>query len=110
DGRVPRGHLVHLHGRVRYRRDHRLAPRGRRTGRAPASRVNASTRTLVIDGPVGPIDVALDLPAGPATGVAVIAHPHPLYAGTRDNKVVQTVARALRATGHACWRPNFRGV
>jgi alpha/beta superfamily hydrolase len=72
--------------------------------------VNASTRTLTLAGPVGPIDVALDLPAGPAMGVAVIAHPHPLFGGTRDNKVVQTVARALRATGHACWRPNFRGV
>jgi alpha/beta superfamily hydrolase len=72
--------------------------------------MNASTRSFTIPGPVGPIEVALDLPAGPASGVAVIAHPHPLYGGTRDNKVVQTVARALRATGRACWRPNFRGV
>jgi len=54
--------------------------------------------------------VARDLPAGPLAGVAVIAHPHPLYGGTRDNKVVQTLARALVQAGYACWRPNFRGV
>jgi len=72
--------------------------------------MNAGTRALTIPGPAGAIDVALDLPAAPSTGVAVIAHPHPLYGGTRDNKVVQTLARALLATGHACWRPNFRGV
>lgn len=72
--------------------------------------MNAGTRTLTIPGPAGAIDIALDLPATPATGVAVIAHPHPLYGGTRDNKVVQTLARALLATGHTCWRPNFRGV
>jgi alpha/beta superfamily hydrolase len=72
--------------------------------------MNAGTRVFTIAGPVGEIDIALDLPAGPATGVAVIAHPHPLFAGTRDNKVVQTLARALLTLGYICWRPNFRGV
>jgi uncharacterized protein len=72
--------------------------------------VNAATRVLTVPGPAGRIDVALDLPAAPATGVAVIAHPHPLQGGARENKVVQTIARALVALGMACWRPNFRGV
>ncbi len=72
--------------------------------------MNAATRIFTIPGPVGEIDVTLDLPSGRVTGVAVIAHPHPLFAGTRDNKVVQTLARALLALGYACWRPNFRGV
>lgn len=72
--------------------------------------MNAGTRTLTIAGPVGAIDVAVDVPAGPVTGIAVVAHPHPLFGGTRDNKVVQTLARALVATGHSCWRPNFRGI
>ena len=72
--------------------------------------MNASTRTQLIAGPAGPIDVAIDLPAGPVQGIALVAHPHPLYGGTRDNKVVQTLARAMLATGHAVWRPNFRGV
>ncbi|MBN9463008.1 MAG: alpha/beta hydrolase [Burkholderiales bacterium] len=72
--------------------------------------MNAGTRTLLIDGPAGAIDVALDTPAVAPTGVAVVAHPHPLYGGTRDNKVAQTLARALRDLGYLCWRPNFRGV
>ncbi|HVL58094.1 MAG TPA: alpha/beta hydrolase, partial [Burkholderiaceae bacterium] len=48
------------------------------------------TRTVEIAGAAGAIDVAIDLPAQPARAVAVVAHPHPLFGGTRDNKVVQT--------------------
>jgi alpha/beta superfamily hydrolase len=72
--------------------------------------MNSATRIVSVAGPAGVIDVALDEPAGPRAGVAVIAHPHPLFGGTRDNKVVQTIARALVALGYSCWRPNFRGV
>lgn len=72
--------------------------------------MNAGTRKLHIDGPAGSIDLALDAPAAAPTGIAVVAHPHPLYGGTRDNKVVQTLARALLALGYVTWRPNFRGV
>ncbi|MCO5099289.1 MAG: alpha/beta hydrolase [Burkholderiaceae bacterium] len=72
--------------------------------------MNAGTQLLLVDGPIGKIDVALDRPAGAARGIAVVAHPHPLYGGTRDNKVAQTLARALLALGHVVWRPNFRGV
>ena len=43
-------------------------------------------------------------------GVALIAHPHPLFGGTLDNKVVQTLARAFVELGYQSWRPNFRGV
>ena len=73
--------------------------------------MNPSTRIVGVDGPAGRIDVAVDRPdEGSPRGLAVVAHPHPLYGGTRDNKVVQTLARALLALGHACWRPDFRGV
>lgn len=72
--------------------------------------MNAATETVAIAGPAGRISTAYDAPEGPARGIAVIAHPHPLYGGTRDNKVVQTLARALHAEGYACWRPDFRGV
>ena len=60
--------------------------------------MNASTRTQLIAGPAGPIDVAIDLPAGPVQGVALVAHPHPLYGGTRDNKVVQTLTKSQAQT------------
>ena len=43
-------------------------------------------------------------------GVAVVAHPHPLFGGTMNNKVVQTLARALVQCGWHTVRFNFRGV
>ena len=42
--------------------------------------------------------------------VAVIAHPHPLFGGTMDNKVVTTLARVFTDCGAATYRFNFRGV
>jgi alpha/beta superfamily hydrolase len=42
--------------------------------------------------------------------MAVVAHPHPLFAGTMSNKVVQTVARACVQAGWTAVRFNFRGV
>jgi len=56
------------------------------------------------------VQAVLDKPAGVARGLAVVAHPHPLFGGTMDNKVVQTLARACVATGWNCLRFNFRGV
>ena len=54
--------------------------------------------------------MALDEPAAASKGVAVIAHPHPLFGGTMDNKVVQTLARAFTQCGWTAVRFNFRGV
>ena len=71
-------------------------------------------KTELIAGPVGAIEVDIADPAANAgagrRGIAVIAHPHPLMGGTKDNKVVTTLARALYAMGHATLNPNFRGV
>jgi len=41
---------------------------------------------------------------------AVVCHPHPLFGGTMDNKVVYTVARACEQLGAPALRFNFRGV
>jgi len=65
---------------------------------------------LFIDGGAGRIETVLDLPEGAARGVALVAHPHPLYGGTLDNKVVQTLAKTFVELGYAALRPNFRGV
>lgn len=43
-------------------------------------------------------------------GIAVICHPHPLYGGRFDNKVVTTLARCCTQLGIAALRFNFRGV
>ncbi len=72
--------------------------------------MNSQTRKSTIQGPVGALEIALDMPAGASRGVAVIAHPHPLFGGTLDNKVVQTLARAFVQSGWTAVRFNFRGV
>src|SRR5437016_9607600 len=106
---VPRRDLVHLRRSRRYRRDHRGAPQGRPAGRAPAHMSGALER-IFIDGAAGRIETVLERPAGAPRGIALVAHPHPLYGGTLDNKVVQTLARAFVELGYEAWRPNFRGV
>ncbi|WP_311222370.1 MULTISPECIES: serine aminopeptidase domain-containing protein [unclassified Acidovorax] len=76
--------------------------------------MNAQTERLTLDGPAGAIEAVRDAAAvpegGTARGIAVIAHPHPLFGGTMDNKVVQTLARAFVASGWTAVRFNFRGV
>ena len=72
--------------------------------------MRAGTRREFVAGPAGTIECAVDGPAQAARGVALIAHPHPLFGGTLDNKVVQTLARAFVELGYVAWRPNFRGV
>jgi alpha/beta superfamily hydrolase len=63
-----------------------------------------------IDGPAGRIEISVTDAAGERRGVALLAHPHPLHGGTLDNKVVQTLAKALSRSGYCALRLNFRGV
>lgn len=72
--------------------------------------MNFHTRVFTIDGPAGALEVALDSPGGVTKGMAVVAHPHPLFGGTMTNKVVQTLARSLVQSGWSSVRFNFRGV
>ncbi len=75
--------------------------------------MNSQTQRMTIDGTAGLMEVLLDEPApalGVPRGTAVIAHPHPLFGGTMDNKVVQTLARAFVLCGWRAVRFNFRGV
>ena len=65
---------------------------------------------VFIAGGAGRIETVVDRPAGVARGVALVAHPHPVYGGTLDNKVVQTLAKTFVELGYAALRPNFRGV
>lgn len=72
--------------------------------------MNAQTLRLMLQGEAGVIEALRDEPAGAPRGVAVVAHPHPLFGGTMDNKVVQTLARAFVQCGWSVVRFNFRGV
>jgi alpha/beta superfamily hydrolase len=70
----------------------------------------AYTETTTFDGLAGVIDCALDWPEGAPTGWALVLHPNPAQGGTRDNKVVTTIARACVQQGLLTIRPNFRGI
>ncbi|MGE5171706.1 MAG: alpha/beta hydrolase, partial [Rudaea sp.] len=65
---------------------------------------------VIVDGPAGPIEVVHNVPEAALRGIALVCHPHPLQGGTLDNKVVQTLAKALFGLGYAAVRFNFRGV
>jgi uncharacterized protein len=66
--------------------------------------------TVLLDGPVGKLEVVINPPDGTPRGIALIAHPHPLYGGTLDNKVTQTLAGTFAELDCVALRMNFRGV
>ena len=72
--------------------------------------MNALTEKFTLQCEAGVIEALRDAPAGVSKGVAIVAHPHPLFGGTMDNKVVQTLARAFVQCGWTVVRFNFRGV
>ena len=68
------------------------------------------TEKFTLAGPAGKMECVLDLPDHAPRGIALVAHPHPLYGGTMDNKVAATLARTFVALGYVAARFNFRGV
>ncbi len=73
------------------------------------------TEAFGATGAAGHIDCVIDWPDQsdpdtPLRGWALVLHPHPLHEGTRNNKVVTTLARAYAQAGYAAIRPDFRGV
>ena len=78
-----------------------------------AGLVGAAPASALIAGPAGRLEAVIEEPAtgaGPPRLAGVVCHPHPLFGGTLNNKVVHTLARTLRAAGGATLRFNFRGV
>lgn len=72
--------------------------------------MNNYSHKFTLDGHAGKMQCILDLPEGQPRGIALVAHPHPLYGGTMENKVAQTLARTFVNLGYATARFNFRGV
>ncbi len=71
----------------------------------------------LLPGPAGQLEALLSEPpedepehCRPGGCFAVVCHPHPLYGGSLDNKVVYTLARAFEECGAPTIRFNFRGV
>jgi len=65
---------------------------------------------LFVTGPAGKLETIITLPIQKPNGIAIIAHPHPLYQGNMDNKVVYITNKALIEKGFNTAKFNFRGV
>lgn len=65
---------------------------------------------LFIPASHGQLEAILREPHGPAGGVGLVCHPHPLGGGTMHNKVVFRAAAGLLDAGLITLRFNFRGV
>lgn len=65
---------------------------------------------LLIPSPHGQIEAIYRPPHRDFERVALVCHPHPLFAGTMHNKVVYRAAQAFEEAGLAVLRFNFRGV
>jgi alpha/beta superfamily hydrolase len=72
--------------------------------------MSAALERVSIEGPAGTLEAIVEDCASAGRSFAVLCHPHPLFGGTMDNKVVTTTARALRDAGIPTLRFNFRGV
>ena len=76
--------------------------------------MSARHQPFTLAGGAGPLQCVLELPDAdlyPAPrGIALIAHPHPLFGGAMDNKVTTTLARTFAGIGYVAVRMNFRGV
>ncbi len=72
----------------------------------------AERSELLLRGPAGVLECAVDVPepgdARPAT--IIICHPHPDHGGTMHNKVVTIIERSMRELGLRTIRFNFRSV
>lgn len=72
--------------------------------------LNKFSKKFYLTGNAGKMQCLLDLPDEAPRGIALVAHPHPLFGGTMENKVAQTLARTFVSLGYAAARFNFRGV
>jgi alpha/beta superfamily hydrolase len=80
-------------------------------GAMPAPSFPTESATLLLDGPAGALELAVDpSECPPVPAVAVFCHPLPTEGGTMHNKVVTMATRALREVGVDTVRFNFRGV
>jgi len=85
-----------------------VAPATARTTTRPAA---ARVRKVTIPSPIGGLEGVYEFVEGVTPrALAVVCHPHPLFAGTMHNKVVFRTAEAFQHAGFATLRFNFRGV
>lgn len=72
---------------------------------------NKDAHILTIQGNIGILELRIYVPEEvKANTIAMIGHPHSLFGGSMDNKVVTTIARACSDLGIKSITFNFRGV
>jgi len=81
--------------------------------RMPTPAFPHASKSLLLDGPAGPLELFVEPPhvdviAQPV--VAIVCHPLSTEGGSMHNKVVTMTARAMRELGVTTLRFNFRGV
>ena len=65
---------------------------------------------VIFPGPDGRLEGRYHPQKNKDAPIAIILHPHPLYGGTMNNKVVYNLHYAFHRIGFTCLRFNFRGV
>ena len=65
---------------------------------------------VIFPGPDGRLEGRYHPQKAKDAPIAIILHPHPLYGGTMNNKVVYNLHYAFHRIGFTCLRFNFRGV
>ena len=65
---------------------------------------------VIFPGPDGRLEGRIQPKSDPASPIAIILHPHPLYGGTMNNKVVYALYQVFAQKGFTVLRFNFRGV
>lgn len=65
---------------------------------------------VIFNGPDGRIEGRYHQSENKQAPAALILHPHPLYGGTMNNKVVYALFNAFKQSGFSVLRINFRGV
>jgi len=75
----------------------------------------AGEHDLLIPGKAGIVEAKLNIPEANETSLipkalAICCHPHPLFGGAMNNKVVHTITKTFTRMGMVSLRFNFRGV
>jgi alpha/beta superfamily hydrolase len=65
---------------------------------------------VIFNGPEGRLEGRYHHNPEPGAPVAVVLHPHPLYGGTMNNKIVYKIYQTFANNGFSVLRFNFRGV
>lgn len=65
---------------------------------------------VILNGPEGRLEARYHQSELPGAPVVLVLHPHPLYGGTMNNKVVYKLYQSFVEQGFSVLRFNFRGV